>query len=71
MAISNKRPDNAIFLLDLYKKTMGMTDTQYEYVKDLLNTAYQEGILYQLAEDTFKPSNYGNTFQHHRRAEEN
>ena len=70
---ANNYPKNAIFLLDLYKESIGMPDDVYDYVKGLFSTAFQEGILYQLDKDTNEIINkiHGNTIQHHRRAEEN
>jgi hypothetical protein len=70
---ANNYPKNAIFLLDLYKESIGMPNDVYDYVKGLFSTAFQEGILYQLDKDTNEIINkiHGNSFQHHRRAEEN
>ena len=70
---ANNYPKNAIYLLDLYKESIGIPDNVYDYVKDLFSTAFQEGILYQLDKDTNEIINkiLGDTIQHHRRAEEN
>jgi hypothetical protein len=70
---ANNYPKNAIFLLDLYKESIGLPDNVYDYVKGLFNTAFQEGILYQLDKDVNQIKNniHGITIQHHRRAEEN
>lgn len=70
---ANNYPKNAIFLLDLYKESIGMPNDVYDYVKGLFSTAFQEGILYQLDKDTNEIINkiHGNSFQRHRRAEEN
>lgn len=42
---------DAINLLDLYKAEVGMDERDYTFVKDLLNTAFQEGILFQMQKD--------------------
>lgn len=70
---ANNYPKNTIFLLDLYKESIGIPDDVYDYVKGLFSTAFQEGILYQLDKDVNQIKNniHGNTIQHHRRAEEN
>lgn len=70
---ANNYPKDAIFLLDLYKESIGMPNDVYDYVKGLFSTAFQEGILYQLDKDINEKINkiHGNSFQHHRRAEEN
>lgn len=70
---ANNYPKNTIFLLDLYKESIGMPDDVYDYVKGLFSTAFQEGILYQLDKDVNQIKNniHGNIIQHHRRAEEN
>lgn len=42
---------DAIRLLDLYKVEVGMDDNAYTFVKILLNTAFQEGVLHQMQKD--------------------
>jgi DNA gyrase inhibitor GyrI len=70
---AEQSPDSAIMLLDLYKEHVGMPENIYDYVKGLLGTAFQEGILCEMQKQTLNitHSNYGITIQHHRRAEEN
>jgi hypothetical protein len=70
---ANNYPKSALFLLDFYKMSVGMSDDVYGCVKGLLDTAFQEGVLYQLDKDVndIKSTIHGNTIQHHRRAEEN
>lgn len=71
---NNKSPKDTLFLLDLYKSSVGMTDNTYDFVKGLLSTAFQEGILYQLTEDynTLRTNNHvSNSIQHNDRAEAN
>lgn len=70
---ANNYPKNAILLLDLYKMSVGMSDDVYDCVKGFLDTAFQEGVIYQLDKDVNEIKNkiHGNTIQHHRRAEEN
>ena len=70
---ANNYPKNAIFLLVLYKESIGIPENIYEHMMGLLSTAFQEGILYQLDKDITEIINkiHGNTIQHNRRAEEN
>lgn len=39
---------DSINLLDLYKAEVGMDERDYTFVKGLLNTAFQEGVLHQM-----------------------
>lgn len=59
---------DAIILLDLYKAEVGMDEREYTFVKGLLNTAFQEGVLHQLQKDInrLKPINneQDNNIQH-------
>ena len=51
-----------------------MEGNTYDFVKGLLSTAFQEGILYQLTEDcnTFKTNNHvSNPIQYNGRTETN
>ncbi len=71
---NNKSPKDTLFLLDLYRTSVGMEDNTYDFVKGLLSTAFQEGILYQLTEDcnTFKTNNHvSNPIQYNGRTETN
>lgn len=70
---ANNYPKDAIFLLDLYKESIGMPDDVYDYVKGLFGTAFQEGILYQLDKDVNQIKNniHGNTIRHNSGAAQN
>ena len=42
---------HSIDLLDLYRIEVGMNEQDYTFMRGLLNTAFQEGKLYQLQLD--------------------
>ena len=59
---------DAIALLDLYKAEVGMDECDYTFMKGLLNTAFQEGILFQMQKDINRiksiSNEQDNTIQH-------